>query len=77
MNANALLTQLGGIRAQIDGIMIQLESEMNEKKEQPPCDHKNKADMSTMGRIHWICQDCGLEFDSLKNSEILKSKTEE
>lgn len=31
-------------------------------QDDPPCLHKNRVDMSTMGNEHWVCQDCGFEY---------------
>ena len=32
------------------------------QEEEPPCLHKERIDMSTMGGEHWVCKLCGFEY---------------
>lgn len=45
-------------------INLILELLENPKEEEAKvCPHQNRTDMSTMGGLHWICKDCGFEYE--------------
>ena len=60
MDTNELVKrQLSIAQAALEAAFLMLEPEDTPPEE---CQHQNKIDMSTMGGVHWVCRDCGLEY---------------
>ncbi len=67
LNREALVCQLLSMRAAIDAALAILgegETGGPDKSGPPSCKHppERRVSLPTQGRDHWVCQDCGFEY---------------